>query len=295
MGFDRLEMEQQMAELGKLMAEQDFEDINEANDFLRDLLAETGGQIPHREAETPQEKARELISQAVSAPERKARKLVKDALELDPDCVDAYVLRGEMAASLPETIAEFRRAVAAGERSLGAEVFEEDRGVFWGLIETRPYMRAMQNLAMSLWSYGEAEEAIRIYQEMLELNPNDNQGVRHLLLNALLLLRRHDEAAELLERFDDGMAHWCYNKALLLFRLEGRSDSAIEALKIALDRNEHVPEYLLGIEPMPELDDTPGMVLFGSESEAQAYVFEALPLWISTPGAHYWLQENMGF
>ena len=37
-GFSRLEMEQQMADLGKLMAEQNFENVDEANDFLRHLL-----------------------------------------------------------------------------------------------------------------------------------------------------------------------------------------------------------------------------------------------------------------
>ena len=290
-GFSRLEMEQQMADLGKLMAEQDFENIDEANDFLRHLLEGSGGQIPHQPAETPAEKAQELIFQAVDAPERRARKLIKDALKLDPNCVDAFVLLGEMADNLPDAIAQFRKAVAAGERSLGADVFEEDRGAFWGLVETRPYMRAMQNLSSSLWNYGEVDEAVHLYQEMLALNPGDNQGARYPLLDALLLLRRHDEAAELLDQFDDGMAHWAYNEALLLFRTEGRSENAIEALETALEINEFVPDYLLGHEPMPDPDEMPEMISFGDESEAVAYVFGAFPLWAATPGAQYWLHE----
>ncbi|RLT43232.1 MAG: hypothetical protein DWI57_04695, partial [Chloroflexi bacterium] len=227
----------------------------------------------------------------VDAPERRARKLIKDALKLDPNCVDAYILQGEMADSLPDAIAEFRKAVAAGERSLGAAVFEQDRGHFWGLVETRPYMRAVQNLASSLWNYGEVEEAVELYEELLELNPGDNQGIRYHLLDALLLLRRHDEAYELVERFDDGMAHWAYNYALLLFRMEGRSDNAIEALETALEVNEFVPDYLLGFEPMPDPDEMPEMISFGDESEAVAYVFGAFPLWAATPGAQYWLHE----
>jgi len=290
-GFSRLDMEQQMADLGKLMAEQDFENIDEANDFLRNLLEGSGGQIPHRKPETPAEKAQELIFQAVSAPERRARKLIKDALKLDPNCVDAYVLLGEMADNLPDAIAQFRKAVAAGESSLGPSVFEEGRGAFWGLVETRPYMRAMQNLATSLWNYGEADEAVRLYQAMLALNPGDNQGVRYQLLDALLLLRRHEEAAELLERFDDGMAHWAYNQALLLFRTEGRSENAIEALETALAINEFVPDYLLGYEIMPDPDEMPETISFGDESEAISYVFGAFPLWAATPGAQYWLNE----
>jgi len=290
-GLSRLGMEQQMADLGKLMAEQNFENIDEANDFLRNLLEGSGGQIPHRQAETPGEKAQELIFQAIDAPERRARKLIKDALKLDPNCADAYVLLGEMADSLPDAIAQFRKAVAAGERGLDDNALEEDRGHFWGLIETRSYMRAMQNLASSLWNYGEVEEAVQLYQEMLSLNPADNQGVRYLLLDALLLLRRHDEAAELLDQFDDGMAHWAYNEALLLFRTEGRSEEAIEALETALEINEFVPDYLLGYEPMPDPDEMPEIFNFGDESEAVAYVFGAFPLWAATPGAQYWLHE----
>lgn len=291
MGFSRLEMEQQMADLGKLMAEQNFENIDEANDFLRHLLEGSGGQVPHREPETPAEKAQELIFQAMDAPERRARKLIKDALKLDPNCVDAYVLLGEMADSLPDAIAQFRKAVAAGARSLGDDMFDENQGYFWGLIETRPYMRAMQNLASSLWNYGEVDEAVHLYQEMLALNPGDNQGARYALLDALMLLRRHDEAAELLERFDDGMAHWAYNEALLLFRLEGRSERAIAVLETALEINEFVPDYLLGYAPMPDPDEMPEFISFGDESEAISYVFGAFPLWAATPGAQYWLHE----
>lgn len=292
-GFSRLEMEQQMADLSKLMAEQDFENIDEANDFLRALLENSGGQIPHRKAETPAEKAQELIFQAIDAPERRAHKLIKDALKLDPNCVDAYILLGEMADNLPDAIAQYRKAVAAGEKSLGAETLEKKRGHFWGLIETRPYMRAAQNLASSLWNYGEVDEAVTLYQEILALNPGDNQGVRYQLLNALLLLRRHDEAAELLDQFDDGMAHWAYSEALLLFRTEGRSENALAALETALDINKYVPDFLLGHSPMPDPDEMPEFVSFGDESEAVSYVFGAFPLWAATPGAQYWLHENV--
>lgn len=273
------------------MAEQEFENVDEAKDFLRNLLMDNDGQIPHPQAETPAEKAQELIFQAIDAPDRQARKLIKDALKLDPNCVDAYLLLGEMADSLPDAIAQFRKAVAAGERTLGSDLFETNRGHFWGLIETRPYMRAMQNLASSLWNYGEVDEAVQLYQEMLSLNPGDNQGARYPLLDALLLLRRHDEAAELIEQFDDGMAHWAYNEALLLFRTEGRSENAIEALESALDINEFVPDYLLGYAPMPDPDDMPDFISFGDESEAISYVFGAFPLWAATPGAQYWLNE----
>lgn len=291
--MNRLEMEQQMSELSRILAEQEFESVEDANEFLQNLMKETGGRIPHKEPETPAEKAMQLVIEAESAPERRARKLIRDALKLDPMCVDAYVLQGEMAESLEQAIKFYRQAVEVGEKALGQETFEQESGYFWGLVETRPYMRALQTLASVLWVYGEVDESIAIYQKMLELNPGDNQGVRYELLSALILMRRHDEAQSLLDAYDDGMADWLYNKALLLFRTEGRSKRARDAMQDALDTNELVADFLLGFEDMPGPDEVPDFIQFGEESEAAAYVVKSFPLWASTPGAQYWLQENI--
>lgn len=290
--MSRLEMEQQMAELGRILSEQEFNSADEANEFLQNLLNETGGRIPHKEPETPAEKAMALIIEAENAPERRARKLIRDALKLDPNCVDAYILQGEMADSLPDAIQFYRQAVAVGEKALDPEHFDKNRGHFWGIIETRPYMRGLQTLASALWTYGEASEAIGIYQTMLELNTNDNQGVRYPLLNALLTLRRHEDALALLDDFDDYLAHWLYNRALLLFRIEGRSKAARDAMQEALEANELVADMLLGYEEMFEPDEMPDLMQFGEESEATTYVASCFPLWMTTPGAQYWIQEN---
>ena len=291
--MSRLEMEQQMAELGRILSEQEFNSADEANEFLQNLLNETGGRIPHKEPETPAEKAMALIIEAENAPERRARKLIRDALKLDPNCVDAYILQGEMADSLPDAIQFYRQAVAVGEQVVSPEHFAKNTGHFWGIVETRPYMRALQSLASALWAYGEAVEAIGLYQRMLELNPNDNQGIRYPLMNALIMLRRHEDALGLLGDFDDDMTHWAYSRALLLFRMEGRSKAAREAIRDALNANELVADMLLGFEEMLDPDDMPDLMQFGEESEATAYVASCFPLWTATPGAQYWLQENL--
>ncbi|HXY17585.1 MAG TPA: tetratricopeptide repeat protein [Gaiellaceae bacterium] len=70
-------------------------------------------------------------------------------------------------------------SVAAGERALGPRIFAEGAGYFWGLVETRPYMRARAALAALLWKLGRREEALEHARELLRLNPNDNQGIRY--------------------------------------------------------------------------------------------------------------------
>jgi len=134
--------------------------------------------------------------------------LAKKALDISPDCADAYVLLAEEAAkSLDEIIDLYRQVVEAGKRALGKEAFSEDVGHFWGILETRPYMRARAGLAQFLWEAGRREEAIEHYRDVLRLNPNDNQGIRDVLMPHLIELGLDDEAEELFANYsDDGSA-----------------------------------------------------------------------------------------
>jgi tetratricopeptide (TPR) repeat protein len=147
---------------------------------------------------TPLDQAHEHLLHAYQEPdeERKVR-LAKDALAVCPDCADAYVLLAEHARSRKEALRLYEQGVAAGERALGAEAFERDAGHFWGILETRPHMRARLGLAHALWTAGRRDEAVRHLQDMLRLNPNDNQGVRYTLAGFLLFLDRDDDLARI--------------------------------------------------------------------------------------------------
>src|SRR5262249_10536617 len=88
---------------------------------------------------TPQGQAQELLSQAFEEDESQRRQeLAKQALARWPDCADAYVLLAEDARTRKEALRLYEQGVAAGERALGPEVFEQEAGHFWGLLETRP-------------------------------------------------------------------------------------------------------------------------------------------------------------
>ena len=179
--------------------------------------------------------------------EQRRIQLAKEALAICPDCADAYVLLAEHARSRKEALRLYEQGVAAGERALGPEAFERDVGHFWGILETRPYMRARLGLAHALWTAGRRDEAVQHLQDMLRLNPGDNQGVRYTLAGFLLFLDRDDDLARLLQQYpDEGSAAWAYTKALLAFRQHGDTPEARQLLKQARKTNKHVPAYLLG-------------------------------------------------
>ena len=183
-----------------------------------------GGMSPDGPAGGEEEalaRARDLIYDAWEAETPGKRiGLAKRALEISDLCADAHVLLAEeQAKTLAEARRHYQAGVAAGERALGRQAFERDAGHFWDILETRPYMRARAGLAECLWQEGERAAAIDHYQEMLRLNPNDNQGLRHGLASWLLAAGDHGALEELLAAYDDDVfADWAYARTLLALR-----------------------------------------------------------------------------
>ena len=288
-------MERLTARMGRIMDEQQFESMEEATTFMNQYLSEGGGTLEDAPPPaTPLERAQELIYDAFDTEDPLIRvDLAEEALEISEDCADAYVLLAEETAEDAEEAKELYKAgVRAGERALGDEIFVEEAGNFWGILETRPYMRALEGLANSLWVLGEREQALAHYHRILSLNPGDNQGVRYQLAGSLLEEGLDEELGELLQQYEEeASAYWLYTRALWRFRMEGASEQANRELEEATDTNPYVSLYLLGrknflAQGLPEL------IGFGDESEAVSYFARALPEWLKTLGAVEWLREN---
>lgn len=235
--------------------------------------------------------AQEKAFEAMDAPRAADRiALAREALALSPLCSDAYLVLARETADADDALELYRRAVAVGAEALGETAFQDDAGSFWGLLQTRPYMRARHELALALWRRGHRDEAVAHYHEMLRLNPDDNQGIRYLLIDALLELGRETDADALLKRYkDDGSAHWTWSAALLAFRRTGNSAPANKALAKAVKANGHVAAYLLGKKPLPAT--LPGFIGMGDESEAVSYVHYAVDAWDAAPAAKGWVAD----
>jgi tetratricopeptide (TPR) repeat protein len=241
---------------------------------------------------TPLDQAHEILLHAYQeTDERRRVQLAREALAVCPDCADAYVLLAEHAHHRKQALCLYEQGVAAGERALGPEPFRIGVGRFWGLLDTRPYMRARLGLAHSLWTAGRREEAVQHLQDMLRLNPTDNQGVRYTLAGFLVFLDRDGDLDQLLQQYPaEASATWAYTKALLAFRQHGDTPEARRLLQAAKMTNRHVPAYLLGEKFPPSR--RPGSYSPGDENEASNYLGSFLVGWKSTPGAVAWLRAN---
>lgn len=261
---------------------------------LEELMRQLAGNLEgKRPEETPLDRAQDLIYQAFDAPPAKQVRLARQALEISPDCADAHVLLAENSKTIEEALGHFQEGVAAGERALGKKGFKEFEGHFWGFMETRPYMRARHGLAGCLSEVGRHEEAAEHYQDMLRLNPGDNQGVRYSLATLLLELEQDEKLDHLLSSYEeDGSADWVYAKTLAAFRRDGDCKTTAKLLKQATKVNKHVPAYLLGNKQMPE--ELPPYITCGGEDEAVSYAFDNRRAWLNTPGAISWLRKTLG-
>ncbi len=287
---DRRAMQRLMAEVERFSQSETFESLDEANAALRQRFSGRIDDLPST-ATTPLEKAQDLMYRAFEARGRRRIQYARKALDLSADCADAYVVLAEESHAPEEARALYAQGVAAGERALGPDVFAEETGHFWGIVRTRPYMRARFGLAQCLEALDRRDEAIDHYRELLRLNPGDNQGVRYSLLAALLLAGRDDETVTLLDQFgDEPTALWRYGRALSLFRREGESRAALERLREALRTNRHVPQFLAGESDWPGPE--PASYAPGSREEAVICDAELGEAWRGTPDAVRWLHAH---
>ncbi len=238
----------------------------------------------------PDEAADELMFKAAESVDPEERlELARDALGISHRCTDALLLiAGEP--SVPPS-ARFALAICA-ERSaaekLGENYFEENAGHFWGLIETRPYMRALVALSDAEWRMGEREMAIYNLDKLLMLNPNDNQGNRYRYLHCLAVMNMREEADALLKTFkEEESSWWLFGQSLLRFAT-GKKQQADKLLPQAMASNPHVAAYLTGLKPLPK--NLPPYYAMGSLEEAQLYVDQMQDCWQAIPDAVKWVQ-----
>ena len=289
---DRRAMERFTAEVGRFLAQSEFASLEDANRAIGERFQGSLDAMPST-ASNPLEQAQDLAYRAFEARGRRRVQLARKALELSRDCADAWVILGKHATDLEPARELYAEGVSAGERALGPKVFEKEAGHFWNTVETRPYMRARLGLAQVLEELGRRDEAMHHYRELLRLNSNDNQGVRDRLLPVLLISGRGDEAAALLDRYDeDAGAVWRYGHALVTFRREGDSAAARDRLREALRANRRVAKYLGGAVALPDQD--PETYAFGSEEEAVIAARTLAEAWSATPGAAAWLAAAGG-
>jgi SEC-C motif len=264
-----------------------FDTIDEINDFLNKKLMNPS---PKKKPKTNKERAQQLVYDAMEVTGQHRDKLAQEALTLDPKCVDAYVILAENADTDEEAMMLSKKGMEIGEKELGKAYFKANKGHFWGLLETRPYMRAKAVYADAVHQLGYTMVTIRQYEQLLELNPNDNQGIRYKLFGAYLEEGKFEAGEVLLKEYEETTANGLYNKLLLELYKNGFSANAAKLLKEAKKVNPHVIPFLSGKKSIPM--SLPQGYRLGDESEAIIYADDHFQLWKKIEGLQKWLKKQ---
>lgn len=223
-----------------------------------------------------------------------AARLARNAIRIEPNAIDSYNILAQSTELIGEKIAFAKEAVRLGEIQFSDAIAAapNDDYPFYGILETRPYMRALHGLVLALWSDerpGAKDEAVQVAQHALRICPNDNIGFRFLLLEWLAAQGRWVEGYPIAKTYgEDPMVPLRMWASLYGFQA-GELDYAKERLDAALQYNPHITKELTKAKP-PKLSPMT-MVAHGSIEEAKQYASTAHEIWRNVPSAIEWLKS----
>lgn len=275
-------------DLHRLLNSKEFESEEELQTLLNRLV---GQEIPVRKKEdlTDEERAQDLILDAWELPPDQGKEKALQALSLDSSCIEAYEYLGGIGRDLDKAISYYETGIIIGRNRFGGEFMEENKGHFWGIFETRPFMRCLQNYADCLYMKEQVKECVSVLEELIELNPNDNQGVRDQLGLYYLQLDKLGKFKALNNAYSEDMsAFHHFNLALFTYKSEGRTAKADDLLRVAISENKFVAPKLI---QQKYTDEFPDYYSYGDEREALYYTSYAKAIWWHTFGAIAWIKN----
>lgn len=165
--------------------------------------------------------------------------------------------------------------------------------LMWGFIENRPFLRLYHSYGLSLRRKGEVAEALKVFENVLSLNPRDNQGARALIVECNFALKRPADVLSVCNRYrDDGLEEVLYGRVLALFQL-GKLKEASKAVTLAV---KYLPlvakEFVKPTHKRPKDYDEERVTLW-SEGQAFGYWIGFGKYWSATPGAIEFVRKRL--
>jgi plasmid stability protein len=255
---DPRSFEKQFYQLDYLIADRKFTDNEELERFVDEVFQnqDKWDALAAQHKKTVEEEAQELLYDAYAESESEDRvRLAKQALQIFPNCADAYVILAENeASSEKEELKYYAKGVEVGRLMLEPKILEKNPGALWSVTKTRPFLRALSGYALTQWSLGNRQKGIDTANELLELDAEDHIGIRYMLLFHLIAAGKNNEAIRLLKRFpDEDVYAWELCKAFLMFVKQGASAKAKRTLKNAIEMNPYIGAIIISNTADPKL------------------------------------------
>lgn len=245
-------------------------------------------------ANTILDDAYELLEKAENAKtEKQAIKLAKQAYELCPDCFDAILFQVDLEKDSLKKAKLLNEGLEYEQERLEDEKYfaKENIGHFYGLFETRPYMRGLYTKALNLVIDGKMGLAKDVCKEILRLNENDNLGARYLLMAIYAFLEEEKEMLDLYKKYPEETLPMLFPLFALYYKLEDYS----KAKKYLTRINKANPHFIKMFKGTIKFDDDieDGYYSHGDPSEIFMYFQEYMFLIITMPTIKDFILANI--
>ena len=249
------ESEKALKAMHQFLDENGAEDMtmDDVNGLLQKFTEDYNSNLPGRITEKTAKTADDYLELAEEAPTKaKAEKYIKKALELEPDNMDAVSASLDLIEddSTWEYYQKLSEAVKNGAKLMEKKGFmdEDSIGEYWGILETRPYMRLLNRYADFMAEAGMMGLAAKEYEEMIRLSENDNLGVRYSLMHVYAYLEQEEPALELHKKYDGYEETQMLLPLSVLYFKRGDFDKAEDYLKRLCATNKDTKKFFRAIK-----------------------------------------------
>ncbi|GAB3427913.1 tetratricopeptide repeat protein [Niabella aquatica] len=154
--------------------------------------------------------------------------------------------------------------------------------LLWGYLDNRPVLRTFAAIGIEYMKERQYQKAINKFEQLMKLNSRDNQGVRYLIPECFLFLKKYDQLLKfLLTLEDDSALEYLFAKVVAYYKVEDFENAKL-ALKEAKLKHPFVTEELIKNKhefPADEFDRPLNGVPMGSRQEAFLYWERTTELW----------------
>ncbi|WP_321870420.1 tetratricopeptide repeat protein [Burkholderia ubonensis] len=222
---------------------------------------------------------------------------LREVLMVYPDHIDVWHHLGLILENCRDDLLSYactREAVRLGLDAIPKDFSWLTGRMEWSFLENRPFLRAYHKLGLYLMEHGGASEALEPFTRLLAVSPNDNLGVRYLLMECHLALEDWEAAMHLADRYQDDISPAIiYSKVVALLGLD-REAEAVECLQEAVRCHPKVANELLKSRHMRPKSAFAGCITVGGEDEAFSYWERNKVHWAKDTAAYGLLHQLKG-
>ena len=281
------ETEKIFSQLNKYMEQFNFDNEEQMEKEVKNFIQKLNNNEIKFD-DNPKFQSDDLLEEAYNTPSKtKAIKLAKQALEINPENIDAKCFIAEFEENQIKKLSKMEDIIEKSTKLLEKDnMFDKENiGHFWGMIETRPYMRARSMKLNILMNLGRYTDAIKECEEMLKLCESDNLGIRYTLIGLYCTLEKFEECEKLYKKFNEYSAAMLFPMAIMYFR-KGDYKKSKKFLRDVQEVNPYIIKILKNdIDMIDNLEDIEYYAP-GSKEEASIiitdlfYLLESVPFFI---------------